>query len=109
MEIMDIINLVVAIISGVAACIPLVIQLVKYVKEVAKSKNWSALMALALQFMKDAEKLFATGEERKEYVMNKIREMENTLNYNVDEAVISEMINAIVDASKAINTKKEEE
>lgn len=106
MEAMDIINLVVAIVSGIATCIPLVIQLGKYIKEVVKSKNWSALMALTIQLMTDAEKLFATGEERKKYVMSKIKEMENTLNYDVDEAVVSEMINSIIEATKKINVDK---
>lgn len=109
MDVMDIINLVVAIVSGIATCIPLVIQLVKYIKQAAKSKNWSALMALVLQFMTDAEKLFATGEERKEYVISKIKAMEGTLNYDIDENVVSEMIDAITEASKIINSEKKNE
>ena len=106
MEIMNIVSLVVAIVSGVSTCIPLIIQLVKYIKEAAKSKNWSALMALVLQFMTDAEKLFATGDERKEYVMSKIKEMESILNCDVDESVVSSMIDSIVKASKTINANK---
>ena len=106
MEINDIINLIVAIVSGVATCIPLIIQLVKYIKEAAKSKNWSTLMTLVLQFMADAEKLFATGEERKQYVLSKIKDMEKTLNCDVDESVVANMIDSIVDASKIINTNK---
>lgn len=103
MEVMDIVSLVVAIISGVATCIPLIIQLVKYIKEAVKSKNWSALMALVIQLMTDAEKLFATGEEREEYVITTIKSMEKTLNYDVDENVVREMIKAIAKASKTIN------
>ena len=103
MEIMDIVNLVVAIVSGVATCIPLVIQLVKYIKEAAKSKNWGALMTLVIQLMTDAEKLFATGEEREEYVISTIKSMEATLNCDIDEDVIREMIATIVKASKTIN------
>ena len=106
MQIMDIVNLIVAIVSGVATCIPLIIQLVKYIKEAAKSKNWSALMALVLQFMTDAEKLFATGEERKTYVLSKIKDMEKMLNCDVDESVVASMIDSIVDASKTINANK---
>lgn len=103
MEIMDIINIVVAIITGVATCIPLIISLVKYIKEAAKSKNWGALMALVIQLMTDAEKLFATGAEREAYVISTIKSMETTLNCDIDENAIKEMIAAIAKASKIIN------
>ena len=106
MGVMDIISLVVAIISGVATCIPLVIQLVKYIKEAAKSKNWTPLMQLVLKLMAEAEKNQATGAERKKYVIDTIKAMESTLNYDIDENVISEMIDSIVNASKTINTNK---
>ncbi len=106
MEFMDILNLILAIVAGLGTAIPLLIQLVKYIKEAAKSKNWSVLMTLVLEFMTDAEKLFATGAERKEYVMSKIKEMEKTLNCDVDEDVVSSMIDSIVRASKTINAKK---
>lgn len=105
MDIMDIVNLIVAIVSGIATCIPLVISLVKYIKEAAKSKNWSALMTLVIQLMTDAEKLFGTGAERKSYVLSKIKEMETTLNYDVDEAVVASMIDAVIEATKQINAK----
>ena len=108
MEVMDIVNLVVAIVSGVATCIPLVIQLIKYIKEAVKSKNWGVLFQLVLQLMTDAEKLFATGAEREEYVISKIKAMETTLNYDIDENVVKEMIASIAEASKKINVKKED-
>lgn len=106
METMDIINLIVAIISGVCTCIPLVIELVKYIKEANRSKNWTGLMQLVLRLMAEAEKNFATGAEREEYVISTIKAMENTLNYDIDEQVVREMIASIVEASKTINTKK---
>lgn len=106
MELMDVLNLVVAIVSGVATAIPLVIQLVKMIKESARSKNWTNLMQLVLQLMADAEKKLATGAERKQYVIDAIKAMEHTLNYDIDENIVGEMIDAIVEASKIINTKK---
>jgi hypothetical protein len=63
-------------------------------------------MALVLQLMTDAEKLFATGEEREEYVISTIKSMESTLNCDIDENVIREMIKAIAKASKTINVDK---
>lgn len=106
MEIMDIVNLIVAIVSGIATCIPLVIQLVKYIKEAAKSKNWSALMALVLNLMQEAEFKFSTGEERKQFVLDSIKSMEGTLNYDIDETVVASMIDSVIDATKKINVDK---
>lgn len=106
MEWVDILKLIVAIVSGIAACIPLVIQLVKYIKEAAKSKNWTPLMQLVLKLMAEAEKNQATGAERKKYVIDTIKAMESTLNYDIDENVVSEMIDSIVEATKKINIGK---
>lgn len=101
------INLIIAILSGLVTAIPLVIKLVQYVKQAMKSKNWSPLMQLVLNLMVKAEKDYATGAERKKYVIDAIKAMEGTLNYDIDENVISDMIDAIVAASKTINKKKE--
>jgi hypothetical protein len=105
MEIMDIVNLIVAIVSGIATCIPLVIQLGKYIKENAKSKNWSALMALVLNLMQEAEFKFTTGEERKQFVLSSIKSMEGTLNYDIDETVVASMIDSIIAMSNTISKK----
>ena len=103
------INLIIAILSGLATAIPLVIQLIKYIKQAIKSKNWSALMTLVLQLMTEAEKDYSTGTERKKYVIDTIKAMEGTLNYDIDENVISDMIDTIVTASKTLNSEKKNE
>ena len=103
---MEWVKLIIALISGIAACIPLVIQLVKFIKEAAKSKNWGPLMQLILKLMSEAEENYATGAEREEYVVDSIKAMENTLNYDVDEATIREMIKAVIKATKKINVNK---
>lgn len=105
MNINDWVNLIVSILSGIAICVPLVVKLVQFIKTAVKEKNWSSLMQLVLKLMTEAEKLYSTGAERKVYVMNTIKAMENTLNYDIDENVISEMIDAIVTASKTINAE----
>lgn len=105
MTVNDWVNLVVSILSGLAICVPLVIKLVQYVQTAVKEKNWSSLMQLVLKLMTEAEKLYATGAERKAYVMATIKAMESTLNYDVDENVIGEMIDAVALASKTINAE----
>lgn len=99
------INLIVAILSGLVTAIPLVVQLIKYVKAAIQEKNWSKVLVLVLNLMTEAEMAYATGEERKQFVMNSIESIKDTLNYQVDMEQISQMIDAIVAASKTINAE----
>ena len=105
MAYVDILNLILAIISGVATAIPLVIQLVKYIKAAIAEKNFNNIMKIVLDLMPEAEEKFSTGEERKEYVMNNIQSLSDTLGYEVDMNKVSEMIDAICTASKKVNKK----
>lgn len=100
---MEVLNIVLSIITGIITAIPLIIKLVQTVQEAVKSKNWTNLMQLVLQLMTDAEKNFATGAERKQYVIDTVKAMEKTLNYDIDEEIISEMIDSIVLVTKKVN------
>lgn len=106
MEIMDILNLILAIVSGLVTAIPLAIQLAKYIKLAIQEKNFANIMKIALDLIPEAEEKFSTGAERKEYVMNNIQSLSSTLDYNVDLDKISDMIDAIVAASKKVNINK---
>lgn len=97
---------VLPIISGLVACVPLVIKLIEYVQKVNKEKNWKAVVQLVLKLMAEAEQLYTNGAEKKEYVMSAIKTMESTLQYDIDEKAIGELIDAIVAATKKINTNK---
>lgn len=99
------VQIIVPIFTGLVACVPLVIKLVEWIKKATKEKNWTALMQLVLKLMTEAEKNYATGAERKKYVMDSINAIKETLNYDVDMQVVSDMIDSIVDATKKINTK----
>lgn len=98
-------TIILPIISGLVAAIPLVIKLVEYVQKVAKEKNWKAVVQLVLKLMAEAEQNYANGAERKAYVMSSIKAMEETLQYDIDEKAIGELIDSIVLATKKINTK----
>lgn len=98
-------TIILPIISGIIACVPLVIKLVDVVQKNAKEKNWTALMQLVLKFMAEAESHYETGAERKQYVLNSIKALESTLNYDVDIDKVGAMIDSIVEASKRINAK----
>lgn len=100
---MDMINIIISIISGIAVCIPLAVKLVQYVRAAVQERNWSAMVSLVLQLMQQAEQDYKTGAERKQYVMDSIVAVQDTLNFSVDLAVVSQMIDAICAASKVIN------
>ena len=99
------IDIIISVLTGIATCIPLVITLINTIKENVKSKNWTALMQLVLRLMTEAEANYATGEEKKAYVMDSIEAVKDTLNYDVDMDAVSAMIDSIIIASKKINTK----
>ena len=99
-------ELIVAILTGLATAIPLTIQLVKWVKAAIQEKQWSKILGLVLNLMTEAERAYATGAERKEFVINSIKSIKDTLNYQIDIEQISKVIDEIVAASKIINTKE---
>lgn len=101
-------NIVISILSGLAVCIPIVIKLVDTIYNHAKEKNWTAIVELVLQFMKEAETKYNDGAERKEYVLNMIEVSAKQINYNYNEEAkekVSSMIDSICNASKTINAK----
>lgn len=99
------IEIIVALLTGLATTIPLVIKLVRVVKDAVKAKNWAPLMQLVLRLMAEAEDNYATGTEKKAYVIDSIKAIEGSLNYDVDMDAVDAMIDAIIIATKKINTK----
>ena len=59
-------NIILPIITGLVAAIPLVIKLVEYIQKAVKEKNWGAVVQLVLKLMAEAEQLYANGAEKKE-------------------------------------------
>lgn len=107
---MNWVEIVVSILSGLAVCIPLVIKLVDSVQNTVKEKNWSKLMNVAIDLMSEAEKMFSEGAAKKAWVMAGIDVAAKNIDYPYDDAArqkISDMIDAICDASKVLNAKVE--
>ena len=100
---MDWVKLIVQILAGLAAAIPLVVQLVKYVKKFTKEKNWSKMFELLMGYMERAEVMFEKGSDRKEWVMTMIKAAAESINYDIDMDVISALIDSLCDMSKVIN------
>ena len=99
------IEIIIAILTGLATCIPLVIKLVQTIKEAVRAKNWTPMMQLVLRLMTEAEENYSTGAEKKAYVIDSINATKDTLNYDVDMDAVSAMVDAIIDATKKINKK----
>lgn len=103
---MNWVEIVVSILSGLAVCIPLVVQLVKVVKSAVQEKNWAQLVSIVLDLMKQAETLFTEGAARKAWVMAGVESAAKSVNFNYDDAArqkVSDMIDAICAAAKVVN------
>ena len=102
----DWVQIIIAILSGIATAIPLIIKLVNVVKDSVKEKNWNLLMKMTMDYMTEAEKNIASGAERKEWVMSMVIASAANINYPMtddDVKKIEDLIDAICDASKIIN------
>ena len=103
------VDIVVSIMSGLAVCIPLVVKLVNVVSTYVKEKNWSQIVAIVLDLMKEAETLFSDGATKKAYVMASVESAAKSINYNYDEVAkqkVSDMIDAICATAKIVNAEE---
>ena len=110
MDTMNWVQLITAILAGLATAIPLVVKLVNVVQAAVKEKNWNQLLKMMTDYMTQAEKNISSGAERKEWVMSMVKASAATINYDLtpeDEAKLADLIDAICDASKIINNNEE--
>lgn len=98
-------TIIIPILTGLAAATPLAIKLIDAIQKAHKEKNWKAVVQLVLALMKEAEQNYTNGADKKQYVMSSIKAMEKSLQYDIDEEAIGELIDAVADATKKINTK----
>ena len=103
---MEWLELIIAIVSGIAACIPLVIKLVDYVKALAKEKNWGKLVVIVSSLMAEAETLFPDGASKKEYVINSVLAIAKTIDYPIDEEMLGELIDNLTSLTNKVNVNK---
>jgi len=102
-------EILVNILSGLAVAIPLVIELVKYVKKATKEKNWNELLKLVTNLMTQAEGKFDNGADRKEWVLTCVKASADTVNYDIDMEQISKLIDSLCEMTKIVNAPKVEE
>lgn len=99
----QIVSLIVALMTGLATCIPLAYKLVEYVKKATQEKNWAALLGLVVSLMKEAEQKFSDGATRKEWVMAMVQTSSEYINYPIDSAALGELIDSLCDMTKVVN------
>ncbi len=104
---MEWLDIVISIIAGLAAAIPLVIKLIEYVQKAVKEKNWSVVLDMVMDYMETAETKFETGAERKEWVLAMVEASADTVNYDIDLAVVSELIDSLCAMTKVVNPPAE--
>ena len=99
----QIVSLIVALLSGLATCIPLAYKLVQYVQKAAQEKNWNALLGLVSDLMEQAEKKFTDGATRQEWVMAMVQTSAEYINYPIDNVALGKLIDTLCDMSKIVN------
>lgn len=104
-----IVSIIVAILTGLATCIPLAVKLYQSVKEAIQEKNWPHLLGLVVDLMEEAEEKFTDGATRKEWVMAMVQTSAEYINYPVDTQALSDMIDALCDMTKILNPPAVEE
>lgn len=105
MEVKDYIEIVMTLVAGVLTCIPLVVKLIEYVKKTINEKDWGRLVALISDLMADAEKMFSTGKERKEWILANIEFLaaQENIMCEIDIDAIDRMIDTLCAMSKQVN------
>ena len=94
------------ILAGAATAVPLVLQLVQYVKKAVEEKNWGRLLDLVMGLMEKAEDVFETGAQRKAYVMTAVKNLGDTVGYQMEDDELSELIDSLCSMSKIVNMAK---
>lgn len=96
-------EIVIRVLSGLLVLTPLVIELVKYVKQAVKEKNWMKLLNLVMKLMAQAETQFDNGADRKSWVLSMVHASAESINYTIDLEQVGELIDSLCAMSKQVN------
>lgn len=98
--------LVVAILSGIATAIPLVIKLVDAVQKLVRERNWNKMVDEMIGYMAVAKEKFEDNADKKEWVMSMVQHSAATLKYDIDMDAISALIDSVCNVSKILREQK---
>lgn len=94
------------LLTGIAICIPLCVQLVRALQKLFKEKRWSQLIQLVIELMEAAEEKLADGADRKAWVLAMVKASAEKLGCQYDETVIGDMIDSLATMAKTVNSGK---
>ncbi len=100
-------QLIVSVLAGLVTAIPLAVELVKYVQKAVKEKNWGKVLDMVMKYMATAEEKFDNGADRKEWVLAMVKASADTVDYDIDMAAISKLIDDLCKMSKTVNAPTE--
>lgn len=105
---MEWVQIVVSILSGLAVAIPMVVELVKWIKIAIQEKNWQELLKLVTNLMEEAEQKFDNGADREEWCLMMVKASADTINYNIDLEQVRKLIQSLCAVSKIVNAPVQE-
>ena len=94
------------IVISLCTIIPLLIELVKYIRKSIKEKNWQSMLQIAMNLMAEAETKFDSGAEKKEWVLSMVKASAKSINYDIDEESLSQLIDTIIGLTKKVNIEE---
>ena len=98
-------SIILQVIANLAIILPLIISLVKYVKEAIQEKNWKKMLDMVLALVAEAEDKFESGAEKKEWVIGMLKSASNVVNYDFNDEELGKLIDNVVATTKKVNTK----
>lgn len=100
------IDKILQIVISLCTIIPLIIELVKYIRKSVKEKNWQSMLQIAMNLMAEAETKFDSGAEKKEWVLSMIKASAKSINYDIDDESLSQLIDTIIGLTKKVNIEE---
>ena len=100
-------EILISVLAGLTAVIPVVTKLVSVTTSYIKEKSWNKIIVMVTEYMATAETMFETGAERKAWVLEMLKTSAKVSNFDLTEEnllKISELIDQLCKLSKQINT-----
>lgn len=100
---MEWVRLILALIVGIATAIPLIAKLIDMVEQYVRERNWSKLLKLVMDLMGTAEGMFDNGIIKKNWVLESVAALSDTVDYDIDMEEVSALIDSLCAMSKQVN------
>lgn len=99
------IAIIMDILAILVILVPALYGVYKAVKKAIDEKNWHGLIATAIELIASAEQKFANGTEKKQFVMDMLKESAEKAGVKYDSESLSKTVDDLVALTKKVNTK----